>query len=180
VAFQGRKTAAARGRPGERLPSCARPRGLPGHGKPSTASRSVAHSPASERPLDLPWERSDLRGVWGHVVPTRSASLRPRRVRPALAASPWWRSCWCTQRGRVLTQESCGSTLRSLEGGRKARGETDAGRAVLCHCSGRRSQSGERRERRGEPPQEPAGVAQSRTFRSGCDPQSPLEGVEGW
>jgi hypothetical protein len=46
VAFQGRKTAAARGRPGERLPSCAHPRGLPGHGKPSTASRSAAHSPA--------------------------------------------------------------------------------------------------------------------------------------
>jgi hypothetical protein len=37
VAFQGRKTAAARSRPGERLPSCAHPRGLPGHGKPSTA-----------------------------------------------------------------------------------------------------------------------------------------------
>jgi hypothetical protein len=34
------RTAAARGRPGERLPSGAHPRGLPGHGKPSTASRS--------------------------------------------------------------------------------------------------------------------------------------------
>src|SRR5215510_9305629 len=62
------RTAAARGRPGERLPSCAHPRGLPGHGKPSTVSRSAVHSPASERPLDLPRERSDWRGAWGHVA----------------------------------------------------------------------------------------------------------------
>jgi hypothetical protein len=40
------RTAAASRRPGERPPSCAHPRGLPGHGKPSTVSRSAAHSPA--------------------------------------------------------------------------------------------------------------------------------------
>ena len=51
--LQAGRTAAARCRPGERLPSCAHPRGLPGHGKPSTASRSAAHSPASKRPFDL-------------------------------------------------------------------------------------------------------------------------------
>ena len=85
VAFQGRQTAAARCRPGERLPSCAHPRGLPGHGKPSTASRSAAHSPASERPLDLPWERSDARGAWGHVATTRSTCHRQRLVRHACA-----------------------------------------------------------------------------------------------
>ena len=137
-----RKTAAARGRPGERLPSCAHPRGLPGHGKPSTASRSAAHSPASKRPLDLPWERSDARGAWGHVATTRSACHRQRLVRharappvpacracdrgppaprpawyallPSLAARPRWPSCWCAQRGQALTQEPCGITFQTL------------------------------------------------------------------
>jgi hypothetical protein len=142
VAFLGRQTAAARGRPGERLPSGAHPRGLPGHGKPSTAARSAAYSPASERPLDLPWERSDARGAWGHVATTWSTCHRqclvrhvraqplpgtrracargppaPRLARPtllpALAASPPGPSCWCAQRGRVLTQEPYGSTVRS-------------------------------------------------------------------
>ena len=42
--LQAGRTAAARGRPGERLPSCAHPRGLPGHGTPSTASRSAGHT----------------------------------------------------------------------------------------------------------------------------------------
>src|SRR6516225_9681931 len=40
------RTAAASRRPGARPPSSARPRRLPGHGTPSTASRSAAHSPA--------------------------------------------------------------------------------------------------------------------------------------
>jgi hypothetical protein len=38
--LQAGRTAAASRRPGERLPSCAHPRGLPGHGKPSTAPDS--------------------------------------------------------------------------------------------------------------------------------------------
>src|SRR5262252_4074462 len=46
------RTAAASRRPGERPPSAARPRRLPGHGKPSTASRSAAHSPAVKRPIE--------------------------------------------------------------------------------------------------------------------------------
>ena len=71
------RTAAARGRPGERPPRSVHPRRLPGHGKPSTASRSAAHSPASTRPLDLPWERSDARGAWGHVATTRSTCPCP-------------------------------------------------------------------------------------------------------
>src|SRR5215510_5012924 len=84
------RTAAASRRPGERLPSCVHPRGLPGHGKPSTASRFAAHSPASERPLDLPWERSDARGAWGHValgsahVPREDKRRRPSYTDPAL------------------------------------------------------------------------------------------------
>src|SRR5262252_30744 len=45
--------------------------------------RAAAHSPASERPLDLPWERSDWRGVGGHAAPALAASPRPRRVRHA-------------------------------------------------------------------------------------------------
>ena len=82
--LQGRKTAAARGRSGERLPSGAHPRG-PGHGKPSTVFRSAAHSPASERPLGPPWERSDARGAWGHVATTGSARHRQRLIQHARA-----------------------------------------------------------------------------------------------
>jgi hypothetical protein len=81
--LQAGRTAAASRRPGERLPSCVHPRRLHGHGKPSTASRSAAHSPASKRPLDLPWERSDARGVGGHAAPALPASPRLRRVRHA-------------------------------------------------------------------------------------------------
>src|SRR5207253_5128426 len=80
---------------------------------------------------------------------------------------------------RILTQESCGSTLRSLEGGRKARRETDTGLEVLYHCGGRRPQLGERRERHGEPPQELAGAAEPLTSRSTSERQSPREGVWG-
>ena len=109
----------------------------------------AAHSPASARPLDLPWEHSDLRGEGGHAAPALPASPRQHRVRHAYTLSihphaqglqPWsastaaclarhtpslvvrrqWPSCWCMQRGQVLTQEPCGSTLRSLfkEGGK--------------------------------------------------------------
>src|SRR5215468_6930686 len=38
------RTAASSRRPVERPPSAAHPRRFPGHGKPSTASRSAAHS----------------------------------------------------------------------------------------------------------------------------------------
>ena len=37
-----------------------------------------AHSPASKRPLDLPWERSDARGAWGHVAPPHGAPAHAR------------------------------------------------------------------------------------------------------
>src|SRR5262250_1441028 len=43
--LQAGRTAAASRRPGEQPPSCVHPRGFPGHGKPSTAARSAAHSP---------------------------------------------------------------------------------------------------------------------------------------
>ena len=33
---------------------------------------------------------------------------------PALAASPRWPSCWCAPRGRALTQEPSGITVRTL------------------------------------------------------------------
>src|SRR5215467_7084589 len=63
------RTAAARGRPGEQPPSCAHPRGLLGHGQPSTASRSAAHSPASERPLDYPGSAATHEGRGGTLPP---------------------------------------------------------------------------------------------------------------
>ena len=136
------RTAAASRRPGEQPPSCVLPRGLPGHGKPSTASRSAAQSPASERPLDLPWERSDARGAWGHVATTRSTCHRQHRVRharappvpctcrasahgppaprpawhaihPSLAVRTPWPSCWCRPRGQALTQKPGGITFQT-------------------------------------------------------------------
>ena len=62
VAFPGRKTAAAEAGQGHKRRPPARP---PGHGKPSTASRSAAHSPASARPLDLPWSAATHEGSVG-------------------------------------------------------------------------------------------------------------------
>src|SRR5262245_20582750 len=73
------RTAAASRRPGERPPSFARPRRLPGHGKPSTAARSAAHSPAvkdhsNHRPFRLA-------GVRGRPAPGVDASqARPARA----------------------------------------------------------------------------------------------------
>src|SRR5215475_10754618 len=90
------RTAAASRRPGERPPSCVHPRGLPGHGKPSTAARSAAHSPASQRPLDLPWERSDARGAWGHVATTRFTCHRQCLIRHAQSL-----------RSRLASTEAC-------------------------------------------------------------------------
>jgi hypothetical protein len=103
----------------------------------------AAYSPASARPLDLPWERSDARGAWGHVATTRSTCHRqpssgtrvhrlspgtyracdrgPPALRlawyallPSLVARPEWLSCWCAPRGRALTQEPSGITLQTL------------------------------------------------------------------
>ena len=93
--LQAGRTAAARCRPGERFPSCAYPRGLPGHGKPSTASRSAAHSPASARPLDLQRSAATGEGCGGTLPPrcplartcTVSASTEARL---ALSCPRWW------------------------------------------------------------------------------------------
>jgi len=112
------RTAAARGRLGERPPSSAHPRGLPGHGKPSTASRSAAHSPASARPLDLPWERSDARGAWGHVATTRSTCHRQRLVRHA-RAPPVPRHVQ-GRRPRSASTEACLARHTAFAGGQKA------------------------------------------------------------
>ena len=140
--LQAGRTAAASRRPGERPPSCVHPRGLLGHGKPSTAARSAAHSPASKRPFDLQRSGATCAGVWGHVVPTRSAGLRSRRVRharappvpgtlkvcdrsplaprpawharhPSLAVRTPWPSCWCRPRGQALTQKPGGITFQT-------------------------------------------------------------------
>ena len=69
MAFQGRKTAAARSRPGERPPSGAHPRGLPGHGTPSTASRAAAHSPAVKDQSTYSGAQRPARGSGGTLPP---------------------------------------------------------------------------------------------------------------
>src|SRR5215468_7439248 len=81
------RTAAASRRPGERPPSCVHPRGLRGHGKPSTAARSAAHSPASKRPFVQPRNAATCEGCGDTLSPrgppayTRGASgTRVRRL----------------------------------------------------------------------------------------------------
>ena len=161
MAFQGRKTAAARGRPGERLPSCAYPRGLPGHGKPSTVFRSAAHSPASERPLGPPWERSDARGAWGHVATIGSACHRQRLFQHARAPPVPGTHRACDRGppaprsgGPDLDAGSYGSTLQSLPR-REERPQRVRGRPTPTL----RGSPG----RRGEPPWELAGAAGGRS-----------------
>ena len=79
-------------------PSGAHPRGLPGHGKPSTASRAAAHSPASERPLDL-HSAAAWQGFGGaqppkeapaHASPARRERALPARAVPATDGSSLW------------------------------------------------------------------------------------------
>src|SRR5262245_55427412 len=78
------RTAAASRRPGERPPSCTHPRGRPGHGKPSTAVRSAAHSPAVKDHSYNHGAQRLARGG-GHAAPALPASLRPHGVRPTAA-----------------------------------------------------------------------------------------------
>jgi len=122
------RTAAASRRPGERPPSCVHPRGLPGHGKPSTAARSAAHSPAVKDRSTYSGAERPVRGCGDTLSPrgppayARGASgTRVRRLfpgtpracdrgppapkpvwhalRPALAARPWERS-WLVHTAR--------------------------------------------------------------------------------
>src|SRR5215831_13241102 len=80
------RTAAASRRPGERPPSCVHPRGLPGHGKPSTASRPAAHSPAVKDPSN----NTPLRPGRGVGVASHHAARQPApALRPAQACAAW-------------------------------------------------------------------------------------------
>src|SRR6516164_814938 len=72
------RTAAASRRPGEPPPSFAHPRGLPGHGKPSTAARSVAHSPAVKDQLT----NNPLRPGRGLGVPNPQGMRQPAPALP--------------------------------------------------------------------------------------------------
>ena len=80
---------------GARLP----PRWPPAHA--CAASGTCAHrlSPVTRRACDSgpPTPRLAWPALW-----------------PALAASPRWPSCWCAPRGRALTQEPSGITVRTL------------------------------------------------------------------
>jgi hypothetical protein len=76
--LQAGRTAAARCRPGERPLSSAHPRGLPGHGKPSTASQSAAHSPAVKDPST----NTPLRPGRGLGVPHPQGMRQPTPALP--------------------------------------------------------------------------------------------------
>src|SRR5215831_13078058 len=112
------RTAAASRRPGERPPSCAHPRGLPGHGKPSTASRSAAHSLAvKDQSTNSPFR---LAGVWGRRASKGSAGPRQlcqARACPCCTCSPCDRR---PQTGRIthphgsaVTEQQTTKTLAS-------------------------------------------------------------------
>jgi len=153
-------------------------------------------------------ERSDPRGVWGHVATTLAASPRLRRVRhvcaspvprhtqglrprsasteapstpscPCRQASPRWSSCWCAHRGLPLTQEPCGITLRSIS---RSEERQPRGRCRPSDPSHRGRPMLVLRgspERHGEPPQEPVGAAQPPTFRSAAIGRAPSRGGRG-
>ena len=170
----GRKTAAARGRQGSGS-SCAHPRVLPGHGKPSTASRAAAHSPASARPLDLPWERSDARGVGGARCPRAVRQPTPARASPVPRHAQGLRP-------RSASTEASLARLTACAGGqpavavllvRAARPGLDAG-ALRHYITNAYKEGGTTAEDQwqGRHSRIPPGAV--------SDPQSPLEGVAGW
>jgi hypothetical protein len=79
--LQAGRTAAASHRPGERPPSSAHPRRLPGYGKSSTAEGPAAHSPAVKDPSnDTP-----LRPGRGLGVPNPQGMHRPTPAPPGTA-----------------------------------------------------------------------------------------------
>jgi hypothetical protein len=130
VAFEGRKTAASRRRPGERPPSCAHPRGLPGHGKPSTAARSRSTQPGQEK-TDRPTTRPGLAGVWGRRAPRGNA--RYRLIHQARACCEACKRSACYQRpeigrsadhpGLAATEQRCTRTLASPCAGASSAGQ---------------------------------------------------------
>ena len=129
MAFQGRKTAAARGRPGERPPSGAHPRGLPGHGKPSTAARSAAHSPASKRPLEQQ-SASAWQGSGGAEPPDGA----PDHASPCQA-----RACPCCTRSACYRRPQTGRTAHPHGG---AVTEQRTTRTLASPCVGASSAGG--------------------------------------
>jgi len=90
---QAGRTAAASRRPGERPPSSARPRRLSGHGKPSTAARSAAHSPAVKDQSNT----TPLRPGRGLGAPSHQRVRTTRPDAPARACRPCTRSA-CDRR----------------------------------------------------------------------------------
>jgi hypothetical protein len=89
------RTAAASGRPGERPPSCVHPRGRPGHGKPSTAVRSSAHSPAVK---DHSYNHGAQRLARGGGARCPRAARQPApALRPPQCGPSDTASCLCCQ-----------------------------------------------------------------------------------
>jgi hypothetical protein len=167
--LQAGRTAAVSCRPGERPPSLPAPDASPAMGSlPRRPDPRHTARPVKDRST-YPGSAATHEGRGGTLPPhgppatvSPSSGTRVRRLspgtyracdcgppapmpawpalRPALAASPWWPSSSCAPRGRALTQESCGSTLRSLARREKTRRGTTAGAAKpLTSRSGKRS-----------------------------------------
>jgi hypothetical protein len=101
------------------------PRGPPAYARGASGTRVRRLSPGTYRAGDR-----------GPPAP------RPawRGIQPSLAARRRWPSSSCAPRGRALTQESCGSTLRSRARREKAhRGATAGAAKPLPSRSGKRS-----------------------------------------
>lgn len=115
-----RKTAVARCRPGQRPPSCAHPRGLPGHGKPSTAARSRSTQPGQEK-TDRPTIRFGLRGACGHVATTLYARHRQSHQARACCEACTRSACYrrpeigrtADHPGQDVTEQRCTRPLAS-------------------------------------------------------------------
>jgi hypothetical protein len=133
------RIAAASHRPGEWPPSLPAPDASPAMGSLPQRPDPAAHSPASEKPLDLPWESSDARGAWGarchHTVHLPPPAPRPAH---ACATCPQARTGPTTTirqhrglEGLTLTQEPDGSTVQSLPR-REERPQRERGRLTPC------------------------------------------------
>ena len=131
----------------------------PGHGEPSTAPVSAAHSPVVKDHVSNNGAQRPARGVGARCHHTaRQPTPAPRQARACASCPPArtvpapevrqhrgppgtpYCSRWLpdyggrpagAQRGRALTQESCGSTLRSLAR-REERPQRERGRPNPC------------------------------------------------
>ena len=134
------RTAAARGRPGERPPSCVHPRGLPGHGKPSTAPepRHTARSVKDQS------NNTPLRPGRGLGVPNPQGMRQPTPALPGTSVPVLHAQCLRptstdgqdrTPYGDAVTEQQTTRMLASPGVGASSAGGSLPGARQCAHCN---------------------------------------------